>query len=242
MHEASVRFKSREDAGRRLAATLRHYDHHQRAIVLGLPRGGVVTAAVVAEQLGLPLDILVVRKLEVPGHERVSMGAVGPEGLRVLNRQVVERLSVGEDDVESVTLREMGEVDYLERLFRAGAPPLSLRGRVAILVDDGLATGATMDAAVHVVRRLQAMRVVVAVPLGPLTACVHLGKLADELVCLETPEPFHAVGWWYNDFGPTDDLEVIALLDKARSSRPDTEAPLDQPPPAPSVTRGEISS
>jgi predicted phosphoribosyltransferase len=208
---AGSRFLDRVDAGRRLARALLHH-RGTGALVLGLPRGGVPVAAEVATAIDAELDVLVVRKLGVPGHEELAMGAVAGGGLRVLNRDVLVRLDVPSSVVEAVTTRAAEVVAERERTYRGARPPLVLRGRRVVLVDDGLATGATMRVAVRAVTGAGASPVVVAVPVAPPSACEVLRSLADEVVCLHTPSSFLAVGTWYEDFSETSDDEVRDLL------------------------------
>lgn len=207
-----MRFANRLDAGRRLAAALAAYAGRRDVLVLGLPRGGVPVADEVARALGAPLDVFLVRKLGVPGHEELAMGAIASGGVRVLNEDVLDGLRIPPAVVEDVTDVEAAEMERRERTYRGGRPPLDVRGRVVIVVDDGLATGSTMRAAVAALRRLEPARIVVAVPTGASETCQMLRDEADEVVCLTTPDPFHAVGLWYDDFRPTTDDEVRALL------------------------------
>jgi putative phosphoribosyl transferase len=208
---AGSRFLDRVDAGRQLAQVLLPH-RGTGALVLGLPRGGVPVAAEVAAALDAELDVLVVRKLGVPGHEELAMGAVAGGGLRVLNADVLSRLALRPGVIEAVTDRAAAEVAARERAYRGDRPPLALRGRRVLLVDDGLATGATMRVAVRAVTGAGASPVVVAVPVAPASACDALRALADEVVCLHTPSSFLAVGAWYDDFSETSDDEVRSLL------------------------------
>ena len=208
---AGSRFLDRVDAGQQLARVLLHH-RGTGALVLGLPRGGVPVAAEVAEVLGAELDVLVVRKLGVPGHEELAMGAVAGGGLRVLNQDVLSRLALPDGVVEAVTEQAAAVVAEREQDYRGDRPPLALRGRRVLLVDDGLATGATMRVAVRAVTGGGASPVVVAVPVAPPSACEGLRALADEVVCLHTPSSFFAVGAWYDDFSETSDDEVRTLL------------------------------
>ncbi len=204
-------YRDRVDAGTRLAATFDPSWHGRPdVVVLGLARGGVPVAYQVARALAVPLDVLVVRKLGVPGHEELAFGAVASGGLRVLNDDVVATLSV--EVVAEVTAREQAVLAEREASYRGGRPPLDLRGRTVVLVDDGLATGASMRAAVGAVRSQAPASVVVAVPVGAASTCARLRADADEVVCTATPEPFGAVGSWYLDFSPTTDEEVRRLL------------------------------
>jgi len=184
-------------------------------IVLALPRGGVPVAYEVARALGAPLDVFVVRKLGVPGHEEYAMGAIATGGVRVLNEELVRTLGMPERVLDAVAAREQQELARRERLYRGQRQPPEVRGRTVILVDDGLATGATMQAAVKALRRLQPARIVVAVPTASPDTCEQLRTEADEVICATTPEPFHAVGLWYQDFSQTTDDEVRELLARA---------------------------
>ena len=210
-HVARI-FEDRVDAGRALARALVSFDGADDAIVLGLPRGGVPVASEVAAALGLPLDVLVVRKLGLPWQPELAMGAIASGGAIVLNEDVLRHSAGGEDMLEQVKRRELAELERRERTFRGARPPLAVRGRTAIVVDDGLATGATMEAAVLALRTLGAARVVVAVPVASVEARQRIAALADEVVCLEAPRYFSAVGQWYRDFDQTSDAEVSQLL------------------------------
>ena len=207
------RFADRHDAGRRLAERLTHYAGGEDVVVLGLPRGGMPVAFEVAHALAVPLDVLVVRKLGVPGHEELAMGAVASGGVRVLNNDVLAATGAPRDVIEEVTARELEHVGAQERAYRGDRPPLDVRGRVAILIDDGLATGATMRAAVAALRDRGAGAIVVAVPTAPAEACEALRREVDEIVCALMPEPFMAVGLWYRDFAPVSDQQVRELLE-----------------------------
>ncbi|MDT0527534.1 phosphoribosyltransferase family protein [Micromonospora sp. DSM 115977] len=203
-------YRDREEAGRTLAERLTALIGAPDVIVLGLVRGGVPVARVVAERLGAPLDVLVVRKLGMPWAPEVAFGALGPGGVRVLNDVVASRLT--EDDVAEVVRREEAELERRERLYRAGRPPLDLTGRTAVIVDDGLATGATARAAVQVARHLGARRVVVAVPVGSQEAYEMLAAEADQVVCAQHPPEFMAVSTYYEDFHEVADSEVTEAL------------------------------
>lgn len=213
MHEPL--FKDRSDAGRHLVAALADYAGDADVIVLALPRGGVPVAFEVARALHLPLDIFVVRKLGVPGHEEFAMGAIASGGVRVLRDDVVQGLRISPADIAKVVAREQAELERREHAYRGERAPPSLEGRTLLLVDDGLATGATMEAALEAVRQQRPARVVVAVPVAPAETLARLGALADAIVCVATPEPFDAVGCWYQDFPQTTDDEVRALLAQA---------------------------
>jgi predicted phosphoribosyltransferase len=207
-----------------LGARLQSYGGRDDAIVLGLPRGGVPVAFEIAETLGAPLDVFVVRKLGVPGHEELALGAIASGGVRVVNRRVVEQLSIPLDRVEAIAADEGRELARRERGYRGERPPPDLTGRTVILVDDGLATGATMLAAIRAVRQQRPARVVVAVPVAPQEVCEALRREADDLACLLTPAVFRSVGTWYDDFSQTSDDEVRALLRAA------TRAPIRSSP------------
>jgi predicted phosphoribosyltransferase len=226
-------FRGRRDAGRLLATKLAAYAHRPDVLVLALPRGGVPVAYEVARVLGVPLDVFIVRKLGVPGYEELAMGAVATGGVRVLNKQIVERLGIPDSLIEAVAAREKKELARRERLYREGRPPPDIRGRTVILVDDGLATGATMQAAVEALRQQQPARIVVAVPTASPETCEEMKTKADEVICAITPEPFYAFGVWYQDFSQTTDEEVRDLLasrdtpaeKKLRKTRPPRGSP-----------------
>jgi putative phosphoribosyl transferase len=205
-------FRDRAEAGRLLGAKLAGRDWPKDSIVLALPRGGVPVAFEVARALALPLDVIVVRKLGVPWQPELAMGAIASGGMRVLDQELIRLERISQEDVEAIAAREKLEAERRERLYRAARPPLELRDRTVILVDDGLATGSTMLAAVRCVKSLQSSSVIVAVPVASRQACAHLRQVADECVCLAVPEPFGAVGEWYEDFQQTGDAEVRDLL------------------------------
>jgi predicted phosphoribosyltransferase len=218
-------FRDRSEAGDVLAGRLGHYAGADDVLVLALPRGGVPVAARVARALGAPLDVFVVRKLGVPGHEELAMGAIASGGVRVVNEQVVGRLGLGEEDLRRVAEVEARELARRERRYREDRPPPELAGRVVILVDDGLATGSTMRAAVAAARRAGPARVVVAVPTAPASTCQRLAEEADEVICATTPRPFRAVGYSYRSFPQTSDEEVRAILRAAWGGAPNSQAP-----------------
>ena len=207
-------YTDRIEAGRKLAEKLQRYRNRSDVFVLGLPRGGVPVAFEVAQALHAPLDVFIVRKLGVPGHEELAMGAIASGGVRVLNDDVMRILPIPERVVEAVTERETRELERREELYRGDRPPPDVHGRTAILVDDGLATGSTMRAAVKALRQLGPARIVVAVPVGAAETCLEFQQEADEAICAITPEPFYAVGHWYADFEQTSDEEVHALLER----------------------------
>jgi predicted phosphoribosyltransferase len=206
------RFRDRREAGRLLADELTTYAHQPGVLVLALPRGGVPVAYQVARALEAPLDVFLVRKLGVPGHEELAMGALAIGGVRVLNPEVVEALHIPESVIDEVAAAELEELKRRDRLYRGGRPPPDLCNRTVILVDDGLATGATMRAAVRALRQQHPARIVVAVPTASPSTCEALRVEADEVICAMTPEPFVAVGHWYDNFTQTTDEEVRRLL------------------------------
>lgn len=212
------KFADRRSAGQVLAGHLRHYASRADVIVLALPRGGVPVAFEVAQSLRVPLDVFIVRKLGVPGHEELAMGAIASGGVRVLNQSVVENLNIHEDIIDAVAGQELAELHRREQLYREHRPPPELRGRTVILIDDGLATGATMRAAVAAVRQLRAARIVVAVPVASVETYDEFETEADEIVCPLKPADFHAVGQWYANFGQTTDDEVRQLLAGGRET------------------------
>ena len=211
-------FTNRADAGSQLAARLSPYASRSDVIVLALPRGGVPVAAEVATRLHAPLDVFLVRKLGAPGQPELAIGAIAAGGAEVLSRELIEELDIPTGVVQQVIARERIELNRRDRAFRGDRQPPAVRGRIVILVDDGLATGATMEAAVIALRRLEPVRIVVAVPVGSFQACERLRKLADELVCVAVPPLFSAVGQWYDDFSQTTDDEVRRLLDAGEAA------------------------
>ncbi len=208
-----MQFRDRVQAGELLGEHLsRELGEVDDGIVLGLPRGGVPVAAAVARHLGLPLDVYLVRKLGVPGHEEYAMGAIASGGVRVLNEVAVRNLDIGEATIAAVAERELIELERRERAYRGDRPPLDLEGKHVILVDDGIATGASMRAAIEAVRSSGAASITVAVPVAPRSTTEELAGIADAMIALATPEPFYAVGWHYSDFTQTTDDEVRGLL------------------------------
>lgn len=206
-------FEDRADAGLRLAEALSHLEG-ENVVVLGIPRGGVVVAAVVARAWGWPLDIVIPRKVRAPGNQELGLGAVAP-GVRVLDERMIRSLRVPPQYLENEIAIEEEEIRRRSEAYRAGRPPLDLRGKVAVIVDDGVATGGTATAAVRWARAQEASRVLLTIPVAPADAMANLAKEADEVVCLATPEPFYAVGQWYAHFPQTSDQEVIRLLEEA---------------------------
>ena len=209
-------FKDRTDAGQFLAEKLTEYANRSDVVVLALPRGGVPVAYEVANRLNAPLDVFVVRKLGVPGHEELAMGAIASGGVRVLNPDVLSYVRIHEAIIDQVTEFETSELQRRERLYRGTRPPLEVKGRTVIIVDDGLATGSTMRAAVKALRQKHPRKIIVAVPVGARETCDSFENEVDTMaVCAITPEPFQAVGLWYRDFSQTTDEEVRALLARA---------------------------
>ena len=221
-------FDNRHAAGRALAVRLRKYAGRPDLLVLALPRGGVPVAFEVAEALAAPLDLFLVRKLGTPGHRELAMGAIASGGVRMLNDEVVGWYAITPAAIDAVAQEEQLELERREETYREGREPASLEGRGVILIDDGLATGSTMKAAVHAVRQRKPALVVVAVPVGAREACDELSAVADEVVCARMPETFSAVGQWYLDFDQTTDEEVRQLLRNARH-RQRGDADLDHP-------------
>jgi len=211
------RFHDRIDAGRHLAEALRPYAGRSDLILLGLPRGGVPVAAVVATSLRAPLDVFLVRKIGVPGHPEFAMGAIAESGVKVLSTDVIAELGIPQHLVDETVARERIELDRRDAAYRGTRRPPSMRDRVVILVDDGLATGSTMEAAIVALRQSKPSRIVAAAPVGARQTCARLAGLADEVVCPLTPEPFSAVGQWYEDFSETSDEEVARVLANASS-------------------------
>jgi len=207
-----MHFRNRADAGRTLAGLLAKYAGRPDVIVLGLPRGGVPVAAEVARALGAPLDVFLVRKLGVPGHSEFAMGAISEGGVSVLNEDVIRSLAIPAVLVDRTRERERVELERRNRLYRGSRPPPMLHARTVILIDDGLATGSTMEAAILALRLLGPARIVAAAPVGARESCDRIGRIADVIVCPAMPDPFNAVGLWYDDFAETSDEEVQNLL------------------------------
>lgn len=209
-------FEDRRDAGRRLARELRGYASEPDLLVLALPRGGVPVAHEVAKALDAPLDVFLVRKLGVPGNEEFAMGAIATGGVRIINEYVVRQLGLSTETLASVAAREQRELERRESVYRGDAPEPDVAGKTIILVDDGLATGATMRVAVRALKAKGPRKVVAAVPTGSAEACDLLALEADELICLDSPVNFGGVGAWYRDFSQTSDAEVLDLLARSR--------------------------
>jgi putative phosphoribosyl transferase len=215
-------YRNRREAGQVLARRLMKYANRQDVLVLALPRGGVPVAYEVAKALHAPLDVFLVRKLGVPGHEELAMGAIATGGIRVLNENVIRSLGISNEQIERATEEEQHELERREHLYRDDRPAPDVRGRMVILIDDGLATGATMRAAVRALRQQQPAHIVVAVPVAAPVVCEEFRAEADDVVCAKTPEPFYGVGYWYEDFAQTSDQEVHDLLEQAEQENPVT--------------------
>jgi putative phosphoribosyl transferase len=214
----SVPFPDRPAAGRELAMRLGHYARRHDVIILALPRGGIPVAFEVAQALEAPLDVFVVRKLGVPGHEELAMGAIASgagKPVQVLNNEVVDSLGIPPSIIQRVANEERLELERREKAYRGNRPPADIAGHVVILIDDGLATGATMRAAALAVKQRKPARTVIAVPVAAAETCQQMKSLVDEMICLHTPEPFQAVGLWYDNFSQTTDDEVRALLQQS---------------------------
>jgi len=217
--EEVVRYQDRRDAGKFLARRLAHFKDDLKAVVLALPRGGVPVAYEVAEQLHLPLDVFVVRKLGVPLFEELAMGAIATGGVRILNEEVIRRLHITPQIIDAATKEQQDELERREGRYRGGRTPLAVHGKPAILVDDGLATGSSMRAAIQALRLLSPSEIIVAVPVGSSEICEQLEKEVQEVICGKRPESFQAVGQWYTDFSQTRDEEVTELLNRAAHRR-----------------------
>lgn len=225
----AMQFRDRRDAGRRLAARLVAYAGRPAVLVLALPRGGVPVAFEIATALHAPLDVFLVRKLGVPGYEELAMGAIATGGVRVLNEGVVQSMGIPPHVIDAVIATQQRELERRERAYRDDAPAPELRDRTILLVDDGMATGSSMRVAVAALRQRQPARIVVAIPVAAPSTCDELAAEADEIVCLSTPDPFFAVGLWYEDFAETTDAEVRDLLDRAARAREMAPAPPGEP-------------
>lgn len=212
-------YRDRSEAGRRLAAALKAYSGRADLLVLALPRGGVPVGYEVARALNAPLDLMLVRKLGAPGREELAMGAIATGGARVLNDEVVRGLHVSDEAIEAKVKREREELERRQRLYRGDRPEPEMAGRCVILVDDGLATGATMQAAAHAARQQEPGRIIVAVPVAPAEALYRLREIADRVICPATPPDFMAVGQWYTQFPQTTDEEIRELLARAWRDR-----------------------
>ncbi|ATB29818.1 phosphoribosyltransferase [Melittangium boletus] len=213
------RYRDRHHGGRVLASALEAYAGRTDVIVLALPRGGVPVGFEVARHLGARLDVFLVRKLGVPGHEELAMGALASGGVRVVDPEVVDGLGLTDAVLDEAARREARELLRRERLYRRGGPPPRIEGQTVILVDDGIATGSSMRAAVAALKSQKPSRLVVGVPTAAPSTCEALARQVDDIVCVDTPEPFMAVGLWYEDFAQTTDEEVLALLEQAARER-----------------------
>lgn len=225
MPGAEYHFADRAEAGRMLGEALSVYAGRIDVLVLALPRGGVPVAYEIARMLAVPLDVWLVRKLGAPGQEELAMGAMAGADTLVLNKEIIKLLNIDEASIDAAITRERTELERRNKLYRRGMPAPDIQGKTIILVDDGLATGATMRAAIVSLRDAGAARIVVAVPVGTISACRKIRQEADDLVCLYTPEPFFGVGQWYDNFMQTPDEEVLALLGQETTHRRTTEAP-----------------
>jgi putative phosphoribosyl transferase len=220
MNTMKTQFFDRTEAGQFLAENLSNYANREDVLVLALPRGGVPVAAEVAKKLNAPLDVFVVRKLGLPGHPELAMGAIATGGVRVFNGEVVNALRIPDEVIDAVSAEELVELQRRENAYRAGLPPLEIEGKTVIVVDDGVATGSTMLAAVSALRQSNAAGIVVAAPVIAASACREIQRYADEVVAVMIPEQFYAVGQWYEDFSQTSDEEVRALLAEGARRQP----------------------
>ncbi len=215
-----TQFHDRKEAGKLLAAKLITYANKQNVIVLALPRGGVPVGFEIAQALLVPLDVIVVRKLGVPGQEELAMGAIATGGVRILNKDIVQFLDIPNEMIDEIAMNEQKELERREHLYRGDRPAYTVNGHTVILVDDGIATGATMHAAVTALKQQQPSRIIIAVPTAAPSTCDELANEVDELVCLIRPEPFIAVGYWYKQFSQTSDEEVRDLLEQVNHGFP----------------------
>jgi putative phosphoribosyl transferase len=206
------RFHDRTDAGQQLAAKLFPHANRADVIAVALPRGGVPVAAEVAKTLNIPLDVCLVRKLGTPGHKELAMGAIASGGVRVLNYEILSELNISGDTVDEVAAHELRELQRRDHVYRGDRPPLDISDRVILLIDDGIATGSTMRAAIAILKAQHPARIVVAIPVAPLETCQALLKEVDEVVCLFQPDPLYSIGLWYDNFAQVTDAEVCDLL------------------------------
>ena len=225
-------FANRREAGRRLAVALRQFWRKPDTVIVAVPRGGVIVAAALAEDLMLPVEILPIRKLETPGHPDLAMGSIGPGDVRILVDGVIKALRISDPVVSLETMRQSAELRRQMRMFRANELPLDFAGKTVILVDDGIGSGATLDAALAVLRRHHAARIVVAVPIAPPIELERLRGEVDEFICLESPGPFFGIGFWYHDFPKLNDADVLRALENTREllrySRQKKESPRER--------------
>ena len=220
MNNMKTQFFNRSEAGQFLAENLSKYANREDVLVLALPRGGVPVAAEVANKLNAPLDVFVVRKLGLPGHPQLAMGAIASGGVRVFNGEVVNALRIPDEVIDAVSTEELAELQRREKVYRAGLPPLDVEGKTIIVVDDGIATGSTMLAAVSALRQLNAARIIIAAPVVAASTYREMQRAADEVTAVIMPERFYAVGQWYEDFSQTSDEEVRDLLTRATRRQP----------------------
>jgi len=216
----NARFKDRKDAGRILADKLSKYTNHPSAVVLALPRGGVPVAYEVAQELGLPLDVLIVRKLGVPNHEELAMGAIASGGIRFLNRSVIESLRILPETLEAVEQREALELMRRESIYRGNRSPIQVEGRIVILIDDGIATGSTMRVAIQLLRAQHVQKIIVATPAAPPLAKWEIEPLVDEFIAVVLPPDFYGVGQFYEDFAQMDDDTIYELVQMGAKIEP----------------------
>lgn len=216
----NARFKDRKEAGRILADKLSKYTNHPNAVVLALPRGGVPVAYEVAQELGLPLDVLIVRKLGVPNHEELAMGAIASGGVRFLNRSVIESLRILPETLEEVERREALELMRREAIYRGNRSPIRVEGRIVILIDDGIATGSTMRVAIQLLRAQNAKKIIVATPAAPPSAKWEIEPLVDEFIAVVLPPDFYGVGQFYEDFAQMDDDTIYELVQMGAKIEP----------------------
>lgn len=233
-------FRDRAEAGELLAGRLAHYANRQDVIVLGIPRGGVPVAFAVAKALHAPLDIFLSRKLGVPGQEELAFGAIASGGIRILDREIIESTGITGPEVERIAAEVKHELDRREKLYRGDRPPIHLRGRTVLLIDDGIATGSSMRAAIDALRQFQPARLVVAVPVAPRRTCERFERIVDEIVCVLSPENFLAIGQFYENFSQTSDEEVADLLRRAAEPTPRNAAPPPSDAPEEAIER-EVS-
>ncbi|MCZ2201845.1 phosphoribosyltransferase [Cylindrospermopsis raciborskii] len=207
-----MKFHNRIQAGKMLGESLIDYANHENLLVLALPRGGVPVGWEIAKALNAPLDVCIVRKIGVPGQKELAMGAIGAGGVRVFNRDVIATLGIDRDVIETVVSQELEELKRREQIYRGSAPPIKVENKTVILVDDGIATGATIRAAIAVLKQQKPSKIVVAIPVASASTYRELESEVDEVVCLQTPEFFSAIGFWYEDFSQTSDQEVCEIL------------------------------
>ena len=208
----SQKFLNRIQAGQMLAQKLQAYKNHEDVLVLALPRGGVPVAFEVATHLNVPLDICIVRKLGVPGHKELAMGAIAAENIIVLNQDIIDSLGIDQEQISQVINQELQELRRRDQVYRGHQPPVNVHNKIVILIDDGIATGATIRAAIAILRQQQPRKIIVAVPIASLSICKEFRLEVDDVVCLQSPEFMSAIGWWYEDFTQTTDQEVRTLL------------------------------